>query len=128
MRVIYQADPDSFANGRSFRRAHIMITRKISELPQQLLHSLQNGELVGMGFQRRARRRELAARVAAGLKRLTAPPHPAIREARERWATTSFLRIDPAERVISSDEHPSALQTLIRISKAGCCTQITQRT
>src|SRR3546814_2772159 len=53
-----------------------------------------------MGFQRRARRRELAARVAEELKRLTAPPHPAIREARERWATTSFLRIDQDERVI----------------------------
>ena len=77
-----------------------MITRQIIELLQQLLHSLQNGELVGMGFQRRARRRELAARVTEELKRLTAPAHPAIREARERWATTSFLRIDQDERVI----------------------------
>src|SRR3546814_8863847 len=102
MRVIYQADPDSFANGRSFRRAHIMITRKISELLQQLLHSLQNGELVGMGFQRRARRRELAARVAEELKRLTAPPHPAIRR---------------------SDEHTPELQSLMRILSAVFCLQ-----
>src|SRR3546814_17659003 len=80
MRVISQADPYSFANGRSFRRAHIMITRKISELLQQLLHSLQNGDLVGMGFQRRARRRELAARVAEELTRPTAPPHHADRQ------------------------------------------------
>src|SRR3546814_5648076 len=129
MRVIYQADPDSFANGRSFRRAHIMITRKISELLQQLLHSLQNGELVGMGFQRRARRRELAARVAEELKRLTAPPHPAIREARERWATPSFLRIDQDERVIEvnpdgttrSAEHTSELKSPMRISYAVFC-------
>ena len=77
-----------------------MITRQIAELLQQLLHFLQDGKLVGMGFQRRARRRELAARVADELKRLTAPAHPAIREARERWATTSFLRIDQDERVI----------------------------
>src|SRR3546814_12813830 len=53
-----------------------------------------------MGDQRRARRRELAARVAEELKRRTAPPHPAIRDARERWATTSFLRIYQDERVI----------------------------
>src|SRR3546814_19540173 len=58
-----------------------------------------------MGFQRRARRRELAARVAEELKRLTAPPHPAIREARERWATTSFLRIDQDERVLEVNTH-----------------------
>src|SRR3546814_6483220 len=92
-----------------------MITRKISELLQQLLHSLQNGELVGMGFQRRARRRELAARVAEELKRLTAPPHPAIREARERWATTSFLRIDQDERVIGVrlEEHTPELHSLM---------------
>src|SRR3546814_6595864 len=84
-----------------------------------------------MGFQRRARRRELAARVAEELKRLTAPPHPAIREARERWATTSFLRIDQDERVIEvnpdgttwvrSEEHTSELQSLMRISYAVFC-------
>src|SRR3546814_16590916 len=71
-----------------------------SELPQKPLHAHEKGELRGMGFPRRARRRELAARGAGELKRLTAPPDPAIREARERWATTSFLRIDQDERVI----------------------------
>src|SRR3546814_1578265 len=102
-----------------------------------------------MGFQRRARRRELAARVAEELKRLPAPPHPAIREARERWATISFLRIDQDERVIevnpdgttwvsawvkistvlpdradSSEEHTSALQSLLRLSYAVYCLKI----
>jgi len=46
---------------------------------------------------------KLAARMDACLRILKAPPHPAIREARERWASTSFLRIDPQERVIEPD-------------------------
>jgi DNA-directed RNA polymerase specialized sigma24 family protein len=52
---------------------------------------------------RRDRRRtsyELAARIDTHLARLAASPHPAIAEARERWASTSFLRVDPEERIV----------------------------
>ena len=96
-----------------------MITRQIVELLQQLLHALEDGKLVGMVFQRRVRRRELAARVAAELKRLTAPAHPAIQEARERWATTSFLRIDQDERVIEVNPNGTSwVRAWVKISTA----------
>ena len=94
-----------------------MITRQISEILQQLLHSLKDSKLVGTGFQRRVRGRELAARVAAEPKDLTAPAHPAIREARERWATTSFLRIDRDERVIEvNPDGTSWVRAWVKIS------------
>lgn len=94
-----------------------MITRQIAELLQQLLHSLKDSKLVGTRFQRRVRRRELAARLAAEPKGLTAPAHPAIREARERWATTSFLRIDQEERLIKVNPDGTAwVRAWVKIS------------
>lgn len=94
-----------------------MNTRQTVELLQQLLQELEDGKLFGMVFQRRVRRRELAASVAAELKRLTAPAHPAIREARERWATTSFLRIDQDERMIEvNPDGTSWVRAWVKIS------------
>ncbi|AOH85586.1 hypothetical protein AWL63_18235 [Sphingomonas panacis] len=52
---------------------------------------------------RRDRRRttyDLAARIDRHLALRTAPAHPAIAEARDRWASTPFLRIDADEHVV----------------------------
>ncbi|AMK23235.1 hypothetical protein GG804_02060 [Sphingomonas histidinilytica] len=56
---------------------------------------------------RRDRRRtsyDLAARIDRYLARRAGPTHPAIPEARDRWASTSFLRIDPDEYLVEPAE------------------------
>lgn len=73
---------------------------------------------------RRDRRRtsyDLAARIDEHLARLAAPPHPAIAEARERWAATPFLRVDEDERIFerSSDGFWVRGWILIGLAVAG---------
>lgn len=94
-----------------------MTTRQIVELLRERVTFLDDGKLVSIDFRRPARRRELAARVELELNRLTAPPHPAIQEARERWATTSFLRIDREERSIEvNPDGTSWVRAWVKIS------------
>lgn len=71
---------------------------------------------------RRDRRRtsyKLAARLDAFLQSLRQSPHLAIDEARDRWAHTSFLRIDPDERIIRSTPEGTWVRGWILIENAS---------
>lgn len=94
-----------------------MSTRQIVELFRELVTFLEDRKLTSIDLRRRARRRKLAERVELELNRLAAPPHPAIQEARERWATTSFLRIDRDERLVEvNPDGTSWVRAWVKIS------------
>src|SRR3546814_11048315 len=75
-----------------------MTSQQMIALLEDLLKFLGSTRYFNIGFGRRLQRRQLVARIELVLHHVAAATHPAIQEARERWATTSFLRIDRDER------------------------------
>lgn len=94
-----------------------MASQQIIALLGDLLKFLGSAGRFRMGFERRRQRSELTAWIELELAHLAAAPHPAIHEARERWATTSFLRIDRDERAVEvNPDGTSWVRAWVKIS------------
>lgn len=79
-----------------------MTDQEILALFEEALDFLNDRPNFSLRRDRNSTSYKLAARMDAYLRNLKAPPHPAIAKARERWAPTSFLRIDPEERIVET--------------------------
>lgn len=94
-----------------------MTSQQMIALLEDLLKFLGSTRYFNIGFGRRLQRRQLVARIELVLHHVAAATHPAIQEARERWATTSFLRIDRDERVIEvNPDGTSWVRAWVKIS------------
>jgi len=71
---------------------------------------------------RRDRRRnsyDLASRIEACLSAVPGPADPVIAEARDRWASSGFLRIDADEHVVTRDAQGYWVRAWVRIDPAS---------
>lgn len=94
-----------------------MSTERNAALPEDLLAFLRKTPGVSLGYY--PQRARLIARLEALVASLAPPCDPVIQEARERWATTPFIRIDPDERMIENDVDGSHwIRAWVRISHA----------
>jgi DNA-directed RNA polymerase specialized sigma24 family protein len=74
-----------------------MSDRDTLALLQEALEFFNDHPNFGLRRDRSRTSYKLAARIDDHLRKLDGPAHPAIAEARERWAATSFVRIDAEE-------------------------------
>lgn len=94
-----------------------MSTSRNATLLDDLLAFLRKTPDLSLGYD--ARRARLLAKLEAEVASLAPPCDPVIQEARERWATTPFIRIDPDERMIENDVDGSHwVRAWVRISHA----------
>ena len=87
-----------------------MSDRDTLALLLEALEFLNDHPNFGLRRDRRRTTYDLAARIDRHLALRAAPAHPAIAEARDRWASTPFLRIDPDEHAVE----PAAMGWWVR--------------
>ncbi|OAN53499.1 RNA polymerase sigma factor [Sphingobium sp. TCM1] len=71
---------------------------------------------------RRDRRRnsyDLASRIEACLSAVPGPPGPVIAVARDRWASSGFLRVDADEHIVTRDAQGYWVRAWVRIDPAS---------
>lgn len=71
---------------------------------------------------RRDRRRnsyDLASRIEASLSAVSGPADSVIAEARDRWASSSFLQVEADEHIVMRDEQGFWVRAWVRIDPAG---------
>ena len=68
---------------------------------------------------RRLNSYDLASRIEARLSAVPGPPDPVIAVARDRWASSGFLRVDADEHIVTRDAQGYWVRAWVRIDPAS---------